>query len=291
MFGYIQANSAELKMKEYCRYRGFYCGLCRRLLKKYGLTAQMLLSYDMTFLILLLTGLYEQDTDTRKILCPLHPSRRQMALTNRFTDYAADMTVALAYFDLRDDWDDDRNPAGLAGAKLLKKHYDRIKERYPRQCGAIEEYVEQLQRCELSDCDDLDRVAGLTGRMLGEIFLYKKDRWSTYLWQTGFFLGKFIYLMDAWEDLDKDTKRGRYNPLWSHRNDEEYEQWIDGILTMMMAECCRAFEMLPIVQDADMMRNILYAGVWVRRDLVREKARAKEEKKRGKDKGEQHGSL
>ena len=93
----------------------------------------------------------------------------------------------------------------------------------------------------------------------------------------GFFLGKFIYLADAYEDIEKDRKEGNYNPLLSKFTEPDFEPECRRILTMMMSECCRRFEILPIIQYTEILRNILYSGVWYRFDLATEKRRTDKE--------------
>ena len=96
---------------------------------------------------------------------------------------------------------------------MFEKDYQRIKINYPRQTNAIEQYMEKLATYEAEKQTNIDLVAGLTGEMLGEIFAWKQDEWYDELKTLGFYLGKFIYLMDAYEDRDKDEKKDSYNPL------------------------------------------------------------------------------
>lgn len=264
MFGYIYVNEQELKIKEYGTYRSFYCGLCRNLQQRYGRTAQMMLNYDMTFLAILLTGLYEPDTHTEEHRCILHPATKHAMTVNEAVSYAADMCVLLSYQKLRDDWADERKHVRRAAAGILKSDYKRISEKYPRQAGAVEKSIRLLRRAEAQQRQDIDYVAGLTGRFLAEIFVWKEDIWQDELRTMGFYLGKFIYLMDALDDRDRDKKSGSYNlfaeytDLWGTAKEEE----LKGILTDMMTEASRAFERLPILQNAEIIRNILYSGVW-----------------------------
>ena len=86
-----------------------------------------------------------------------------------------------------------------------------------------------------------------------------------------FFLGKFVYLMDAYEDLEKDKKSGNYNPFVFVEQNEEYEEKCRSILSMMMAECSKEFEKLPIIHNIELLRNILYSGVWCRYEQLRMK--------------------
>lgn len=112
---------------------------------------------------------------------------------------------------------------------------------------------------------------------MAEVFDHKEDIWSPTLRHMGFFLGKFIYLMDAFEDLEQDAEKGCYNPfmsMWKSMPVQEFDSKVKEILTMMMAECCKAFERLPIVENASILRNILYSGVWSRYQIVVNKREA-----------------
>ena len=113
-------------------------------------------------------------------------------------------------------------------------------------------------------------MAGLTGEMLGEIFAWKQDEWYDELKTLGFYMGKFIYLMDAYEDLDSDEKHNSYNPLLLLREeqDKDFEVLVRLMMTSMMSECAKSFERLPILLHADILRNILYSGVWSKYEYI-----------------------
>jgi hypothetical protein len=233
--------------------------------------AQMMLNYDLTFLALLLTGLYEPDTQLASHRCIPHPVQKHPMAENDAISYAADMCVLLAYQKLKDDWEDEKKLAGGAGASLLKRAYQKAAQQYPRQVQALEENIAALHQAERENRRDIDYVAGLNGHYLAEIFVWKEDLWQEDLRTMGFFMGKFIYLMDAVEDQKKDQKRGNYN-LFSDCPDifgTAKEKEIRGILMDMMTEAARAFERLPILKNAEIIRNILYSGVWCRYTAVR----------------------
>ena len=200
MFGYININQKELTEEGKKAYQAYYCGLCRQLKSNCGTKGQMLLAYDMTFLIVLLTGLYELPNEKTKFTCALHPTQKRIAWINDATKYAADMNLILAYHNLIDDWNDDRSYTKKAFAKMLDKDYTRIMSKYPRQVGAIEEYMKKTGDVEKHQETNLDLVAGLTGEMVAEVFCWKEDEWAEELRTMGFYMGKFIYLMDAYED-------------------------------------------------------------------------------------------
>lgn len=273
MFGYIIANSPELKVKEFETYRSYYCGLCKRLKKCYGIRGQMTLSYDMTFFVLLHTGLYEPKSRASKQRCMLHPLRKQTCLDNEYTDYAADMNILLTYYKLVDDWKDEKNKVRFAGSFLLKSKFKKVLKRYPKKCRHIIAALHKISECEKNHDEDLEKAAGYFGDIFGELFVYKQDIWEPTLRRMGFYFGKFIYLMDAYEDLEKDRKSGNYNPLLFIAEREDYEDICKTILTMMMAECAREFEKLPILRNVTLLRNIIYSGVWTRYELIQRKRR------------------
>lgn len=274
MFGYIYVNEQELKLRELTVYRSFYCGLCNNLKRRYGRMAQMMLNYDMTFLALLLNGLYEPQTQTEEHRCIPHPVRKHRMLDNDAIGYAADMSVLLSYQKLRDDWEDEKKQTRRAAAAALRSSYRKLCISYPRQAEAVEKNIRLLREAERQGCHDIDQVAGLTGRFLAEIFVWKDDIWQEDLRQMGFFMGKFIYLMDAMDDLKKDEKHGSYN-LFSEYGDiwsPEHEKEIFGMLTDMMTAAARAFERLPVLEHAEILRNILYSGVWCKYALLKKES-------------------
>ena len=276
MFGYIQICRPELKVKDYEKYRSYYCGLCHVLHQRYGRRGQVLLNYDMTFLKILLLGLYEPALETDRKRCVPHPMQRhEMSVSEAVDQYAADMTVLLAFAKAQDDIEDEKKPSALLLRRLLLQDYLRIREEYPRQTRVLIESLHKLRKCERGDDHDLDRVAGCTGRFLSEIYNWKDDVWSADLKQMGYYLGKFICLMDALDDREDDLKKGRYNllqPLYEQSPDT-FEDTVKDILTDTMSHAARAFERLPVLENAQILRNMIYAGVWSRYAAVTKKSR------------------
>ena len=264
MFGYLIINRPELKVREDGTYRSFYCGVCRSLGEHSGALSRYSLTYDMTFLAILLSDLYDEPYEHIRERCPGNPLRLCEKILSPGIDYAADMNILLTYYNLLDNVRDDGKLSSLFAARMLRGPLQRIKNSYPRQYHAVRDYVHSLRKCELQNDPDPDAGAGLTGKMLAEIFVREEDIWSDRLRNIGFFLGKFIYLMDACEDLSEDTASGAYNPLLSLSGDPDLKEKCRGMLTMMIAEAARNFEMLPLVEYAPILRNILYSGVWTR---------------------------
>ncbi len=263
LFGYITIDRDELKVKDYEIYNHFYCGLCQDLKETSGQRSRATLTYDMTFLAVLLTALYEEETEREIHRCLFKCGAKRMCFRNQFTAYAADMNLLLVYHNLIDDWIDDTNRKSLAAARFLTKAYRKTAARYPEKVKAIRRYLKELHKTEQAGSSDIDLAAGLTGTLMREIFTWKKDHWSRSLGETGFYLGKFIYLKDAYDDLEEDRKNGNYNPFLALSEEPDFQKRANEILTMMAASAARAFERLPIVEYADLLRNVLYSGLWV----------------------------
>lgn len=273
MFGYVTVCEPELKVKDLKKYRAYYCGLCRTLKEDYGFMGQMTLTYDMTFAVILLSSLYETTTKHEEHRCKVHPAKRQHMLQNEITSYAAAMNVLLAYYHMEDDWQDDRKVSSLMTKSLIQGKAKKTIEKYPRQSEIIRKSLKELGECEHENSMDIDRAAGCFGRLMAELFVWKEDIWEKTLRKMGFYLGKFIYLMDAYEDLPEDRKKNRYNPLKELAKRPDYEAQMEQILRMMVAESAVRFEQLPCLVDVDILRNILYDGVWNHYNKIQMKKR------------------
>lgn len=278
MFGYITPNLPALDDAQRARYRAVYCGLCHVLRKRHGLTGTMTLSNDLTFLALLLGALYESEETKGEERCSAHPIKRHAYVFSESFEYAADMNLALAYHKCIDNWLDDRNIVSRSEALLLKRAYDQVRQRYPEKCAAIESWLQEIHRIERNPHSSIDAPVNSTGKMLGELFCWRDDFWSDSLRKIGDGLGRFIYMMDAYEDLPKDLKSGSFNPLKSHHSNENFETMCKGALLMMVADCTQEFEQLPIVQDIGLLRNVLYSGIWSKYALLQKKKKEADSK-------------
>lgn len=271
MFGFVTASLNELEKDQRKRYCAVYCGICRRLRDRAGQLARLNLSFDMAFLALLLMSLYEPEEQSGENSCILHPIRKKPWIDNEFVAYAADMNIALAYYNCLDDWQDDHRRSRKWMADYLAPYLPAIEAKYPRQCAAISDCIAQLCALEKENCPNPDLPAGCFGRLMGEVLVYKEDLWSEDLRQMGYALGRFIYLADAAVDFRKDCRRKKYNPFAAQNPQEDWEKW-DFYLVQAMARCTDYFEKLPLVQDKELLNNILYSGVWTNFGTKRKEA-------------------
>lgn len=262
MFGYLVAATKVLEDDELQRYKSVYCGLCRSLRRCFGEHARLTLNFDMTFLVLLLSSLYEPEEEQAAGTCLRHPIEAHPYALSVLTDYAAHMNIAMAYLKCLDDWNDDRRLTAWAEAKTLKPGYEAVKAKYPRQCGAIEKALSELSALEDERREDPDAAAACFGAMMREVFVYREDRWAEPLRRMADALGRFLYLLDAAMDLDEDVTRGRYNPFRALHGDADNGQRFRDILRMQLGECIFWFDKLPLVQDASLLKNVLCVGLW-----------------------------
>ena len=289
MFGFVVADAGALSEDEKERYRAVYCGLCLALRDRYGQLSRACLTYDLTFFVLLCNSLHEPAETQGASHCVMHPAPTPPRPWARsaWTDYAADLSVALAYHKVLDDIADDGDLAARAAKRLLAGAYERARARIPEQCAEIERAMAAIRAIEgsgrsnasaLSDSAetacvsslsadaadaalafDPDAAANEFGRMLGRLFAHNQGFWAETMEELGRGLGRFIYLMDAAVDFADDTASGSYNPFVALGSDAETMR---ATLALAAADAAAPYERLPLVQDANLMDAIIYSGVW-----------------------------
>lgn len=262
MFGFVAADAGALSEEEKERYRAVYCGLCLALRDRYGQLSRACLTYDLTFFVLLCNSLHEPVETKGASHCVMHPAPaapRPWARST-WTDYAADLSVALAYHKVLDDIADDGDLKARAAERLLAGAYERARTRIPEQCAEIERAMAAIRTIEQGGAaDDPDAAAHEFGRMLGRLFARDQGFWAAAMEELGCGLGRFIYLMDAAVDFTDDAASGSYNPFVALGSDSEAMR---ATLALAAADAAAPYEHLPLVQDAHLMDAILYSGIW-----------------------------
>lgn len=264
MYGYVSINRETLSKEDYARFRAAYCGLCRTLSARFGQLSRLTLSYDMTVMQLLLSSLYETAEETGRERCPERIVRPHEYVCGECADYAADMSIILAYYKSLDDLSDEPKRRSPIPRRQLERSFAAVQARYPQKCAAVDALFRESSRLERKEPDNIDALANCTGGIIAALYAWREDFFSPLLEQMARALGRFIYLMDAYEDLDGDVRHGRPNPLRALSAHADYEQEMRQILMMEMDACTSAFERLPLVQDMSLLRNVFYSGVWGR---------------------------
>ncbi|MBR2823094.1 MAG: hypothetical protein IKE24_05370 [Clostridia bacterium] len=280
MFGYIAPWMEGLEEERRKRYRAVYCGICRKLGELSGQSGRLLLSHDMTFLAVLLSSLEEPEEEESGYRCAIHPVKERITVASPAVSYAAEMNLFLADLKCEDQIRDEHSGAARRERRRLAPAIRTIREKYPEQTGEAEAALEALWEEEKAARPDPDRLCNLSGRMLGAVFApaWVSPFWTGALRALGAGLGRAVYWMDAWEDREADAKKGLYNPIGSLPEESRTEEEIRRMLEMMIGEACDVFEALPLEKDMDILRNILYSGVWQRFEAMRSKKEKKVKK-------------
>ncbi len=261
MFGYIQPNKDELRFREYNEYRAYYCGLCKCIGRRFGEPMKLTLSYDCAFMALLLTGLAGKE-DTQKCRCGYKPlSRARMAASeDEYLRFAANMDIILAYCKLDDNWRDDRALGAAAGKAAMKGAFQKAKEQSPELYRAISEGIGELSQIERANTPELDPPADAFARMMKNIALAAPVEGAQNRLALGhmlYHLGRWVYLIDAWEDREKDKKSGSYNPFLASGAGKDRAEFI---LNCSLNEAINAYELLDIQAHEGLLDNIIKDG-------------------------------
>ena len=264
MFGYIIVNKQELKFREFDVYQSYYCGLCQSLKERFGRRGQLTLSYDMTFVALLLSALYDEPVESSTCKCVAHPFEAHATSRSVFTDYAADMNLLLSYYKCLDDWTDERKWKGRLRAAALRGRDKMVEARYPEKAEHIYTLLEHIHLYEKAQEPDVDLASGCFGEIMGEILACRKDEWEDDLRRMGFFLGKFIYLMDAYDDVEKECGHHREQHLGAFLTQifsEEIHQAADGDFPEILAASRYHFQFSHGQSRYDDQKNHDHPGV------------------------------
>ena len=272
MFGYVRINKMDLTFREYENYKGYYCGLCKYLKENHGEISRIGLNYDITFLIVILSAIYKPKTNIFEEVCLVSPFKRKKKLINDITEYAASMNILLTYYKLEDNLLDDKGVKDILAYNLYKSKLKIAHEKYPHKSKIIKEQIKLLNELEKNKEYNIDKVSNTFGELMGEIFAYKKDKYEDDLRRIGFNIGKYIYILDAYEDLNEDYKKGRYNPFMEYINKrEELKIRVDRLISISLGLLASSIDRLNLQVNRGIIENIVYSGVYLRYKNILEK--------------------
>lgn len=267
MFGYLRPYEPELKIKDFHYFRAHYCGLCRTMGQRLGQKSRFALSYEATFLSLLLSAYLQEDEELYLDRCIVHPSRKRLFRSSTFAqEYAADLNLLLFYYKLQDDWENDRSLKALIGQAFLAT----AQKRAAVNCGDLAQIIPrelgELARLEQAQCPSPDQAAEPFARIMATMFQVPgaPKAFSTF----GYELGRWIYLIDAFDDLEEDLTSGSYNPhcYQHHWQGEDFESFQEKVkpeaeqnLYFTLAAVERAYQALVLVPN-ELLENIVILG-------------------------------
>lgn len=309
MLGYVVSYKPEMKVREAEMYKGYYCGVCKSISRRYGQLPRMVLSYDAALLAILIDCTFENIEDFTKEGCIINPFKKKIIISSDAVDYAADAMLLLAWYKLLDDVKDE----GKASAKILtgtmKGLYKRLKNGQPKLDQIIDSCLSELDTLEREKCSSLDQAADSFSKLMQELlaigFDYVKDHYTEkgflegasqeefenkrgILKTLGYHLGKWIYVIDAYDDIEENIETKAYNPLvyrFEYSPEEragEFKNRIRGDvernLTMYLAQIARCLDMLDIKKNKGILDNVVYIGLLKKTEDVLNKGEKEDEK-------------
>ncbi len=270
MFGFIRPVKAELKVKEADRFQQVYCGLCREIRAEYGILYTFFLSYDMTFYALVSGCNKEAVPVTVKKRCMANPvSGVQLAKKDESISLSASLSVLLLYHKLKDTEKDEKGLKRLFAKLLLlifRKGYNKARGLLPEEDKDMALALKDLQALEEQNCDSMDRAADASARLTMAMIPDSGDIRSRVLRQMFYQLGRWLYLLDAAQDVADDMEKNCYNPVVRRYKLESPDisvirKPLELTLERSLVDVCMAFDLLDIRRDEGLIRNIIFLGM------------------------------
>lgn len=272
MLGYVMAYKPELRMREYEAYRAYYCGVCKAVADRFGQVPRFALSYDFAFLALLLSSLSEEQEPVEFEHCIIHPVKKlPIVRESEAINYAADMMVLLVYYNMLDDKNDEHPVRGTLGSAALRGAAKRLSERHADVAEVIEAELAKLSALEEEKSGSIDLAgdafAGIMAKVFASYAVRERvgENSSRVLSELGRNLGRWIYLADALDDLEKDKKSGSYNPFIYREGGTD---GAEDVLYACLTALARSYELLDIKKHKGILDNIIYMGLGRKSDIL-----------------------
>ncbi len=268
MFGYVLPDKPYLYLKDETLYNSLYCGICKSLKKQTGQISRFTLSYDMAFLSAIAHNIIGVDVKIEKKHCIAHTiKKRPIAKPDKISLKIASVNVILAYYKLRDDVIDEKK--GNFKSAIFKRAYKKAKKQFPTVDNSVKTCYSKLLKLEEQKVDSIDIVSDCFAMMLLEISkVIFEDKSTEYTENLIYAVGKWIYLIDALDDYDKDVKKNNYNVFYNAFKQEnysslikKYEEDIVFIFSTIFVQISENFQKIPFEYNTDLITNVLMRGI------------------------------
>lgn len=286
MFGYVREYAPEMKVKEAALYKAVYCGLCKSMGKCTGNCSRLTLSYDVTFLAVIRMALEKTTYCIKDRRCVVHPiKKRPMMENNDVLDYCARASALLSFGKLCDDINDSKGIKRVA-YRIVKPIFAFAKKRagLSELYEQIESFLSELSECESAKTASVDIPAEIFGRLTAEVLSFGLEGQNAVIAKSiGFYTGKWIYTIDALDDLKDDIKSGSYNPFYltfGKDSDKYNVDLIKSAFVQMLAEIEKAADLIDFADDSlrGIVYNLIYYGMKNKSDKITEKDFGTDEK-------------
>lgn len=275
MFGYVKPKKSELLVREFEAYNGIYCSLCRQLGKSYGPFAKLTLNYDCTFFALVLLAMVPKSCPEFFVgRCTVNPLKKcTFCSSGAELEFAASLTVILAYYKLRDDLRDPGVLKRIVAFFLLPAAaliHRKAARKQPEIETVVSSCMERQRAVERAENPGLDQCAEPTALMLKQLLPIAAERESTasdgrVLQQIGYYLGRWIYLIDAADDLESDLRSGAFNPFSALQKAgkpiPEIQNYANQVLNGTLSRLGSAADLLDFNALGPIVRNVIFLGL------------------------------
>lgn len=270
MFGYVRIYKPELKFKEYELYKGIYCSLCKQLGRSYGIFSRFILNYDFTLLSALLLATKIEETEFIKSHCTFCPVKKCLTCKSQDSalEFAAAISIITVYQKIRDDFEDGNFIDKLKSVFLypyFKAKYKKASKRYPHISEDISNQMLMQKETENSNTSSIDLAADASAKSLGFIISSQFDKSAKEVaYRFGYCLGRFIYLCDALDDLEKDQKNENYNVILNNNHNISFNEIRNNyayLLEVTADELAKAYELINFHRYKSLLDNIIYYGL------------------------------
>lgn len=268
MFGYISPDTPYLFIKDETLYKAAYCGMCKSIGASCGQIARTALTFDMTFVSVLVHNIRHEDVEIKKARCALHfIKRRPMIAVDEISKTLAQINTVLTYYKLADD-KADGDKKGIF-RHLYKRGLKKAKKQNPEIVKIIDEETKAQRELEKRNCDIIDMACEPSAQMLKRLSVFILGEYSTLQTEALFYdLGKWIYLVDALDDYEKDVKKGRYNPFYNAYKTKTFKEALSAykdeiyfIFDSLFADMRARLEDIDFKFNRDLTDNIILRGI------------------------------
>ena len=280
MYGYVLPSKETLTKNDHIMFQSLYCGICMSIKNAYGNLPRFTTNYDITVFGLIAIEAIKPEIGFEVKRCIADWRRKSVVKDNDFMRRLCAVNLLLTYYKATDDVIDSGGKKKLF-RRIIRKPYQKAKLLMPEADKIISSGYGRLRRLELANCDQIDRVSDCFATLLEELIadFIKEPRDSgaiddiTYsnMRRMCYNIGKFVYLADALDDIDKDVKKKNYNPFlakypdyergkraeFMSRHSDEISFYFNSTINRAI-ECSNA---LVFTQVNDLLRNIIYDGL------------------------------
>ncbi|MFO7636001.1 MAG: DUF5685 family protein [Clostridia bacterium] len=285
MIGYVTPHRPDLKVKELATYNAYYCGLCRSLGTGYGCLMRNTLNNESVFLAVFLDSALRDGPvheDFQTFRCLMNPLKKKQRIRhNPYLAYTADVNVFVAYNKLKDNVRDEKNILSWAGTVLSGHAYRKACQNLGDLSGSCLRHLDRLNRLEKDLCRESMLLAECYGQFTRDVFSsqFQNDRKTFQIaGEIGYNIGKWIYLLDGFDDMEKDIRKNAYNPLvLEHRRcgtesidalKKRVAPLIYDDLLGLLGQAVKAFDLMDIRRNEGLLLNIFYEGLFHRTRMI-----------------------